>query len=505
MPKAAPITRILAVTTASCAAALAIGIGSPSHPATVSFTTTAARAAVTSPAGGSARTASAVPALPRPLVAPAQRRASTSSAVPVRVQSSPVLHAASTYRTVHSCSQNVPAGQFACFAERRTDLPAQPAVTPGDNTPQLPTRGLRPVDLAAAYGLPTTSGGVGQQVFIVDAYDDPNAEDDLANYRSQLGLPECSTGNGCFSKINQRGQSNTATLPVPNIGWSGEISLDLDMVSAICPNCAITLIEADDPSDANMFAAVDRANLLGAKFVSMSWGAPERGQTHTYDNSHFAATGVVYTAASGDDGYAAGVIYPATSPRVVAVGGTALKAASSTSRGWTESAWTDAGSGCSREEAPASWQAGIAPCSKRATTDVSAVADPHTGVAVYQTYGAGGWTVYGGTSAAAPIIAATYALAGTPDPDLNPANLLYRHPGSLYDVTSGNNGSCSGSAVCTAGQGWDGPTGLGTPHGLNAFQLGRSAHSTDPGGVMAPGWPHRPQPTIINSVVPDRP
>ena len=173
------------------------------------------------------------------------------------------------------------------------------------------------------------------------------------------------------------------------------------------------------------------------------------------------------TASTGDDGY--GVSYPAASPYVTAVGGTSLTRDGS-ARGWTETAWSGAGSGCSAYEAKPSYQASVnTGCSRRAVADVSAVADPNTGVAVYQTYGGSGWAVYGGTSASSPIIASVYALAGTPGAGDNPASYPYAHTGNLFDVTTGTNGSCSPAQLCHAGAGWDGPTGLGTPNGSAAF------------------------------------
>jgi subtilase family serine protease len=152
---------------------------------------------------------------------------------------------------------------------------------------------------------------------------------------------------------------------------------------------------------------------------------------------------------------------------VVAVGGTSLSRASNT-RGWSESAWSGAGSGCSTRNANPGWQTGTS-CGNKANADVSAVADPNTGVSVYDTYRLhpGGWLVFGGTSVSAPIIAAVYALAG------NTASITanaypYSHTSSLFDVTSGSNGNC-GTFLCTARAGWDGPTGLGTPNGTGAF------------------------------------
>jgi len=372
-----------------------------------------------------------------------------------------------------SCAQDVKAGHYTCFALKRTDVKGVKALA-ANATPN----GYGPGDLRSAYNLPDSDTTA--TIAIIDAFDDPNAESDLAAYRSQYGLPACTTDNGCFSKLNQNGQ--TSPLPQPDQGWAGEISLDLDMVSAICPSCHITLVEADDNSADNLFGAVKKATDLGITYVSMSFGGSESGAESTYDSTYLKSSGVVYTASSGDDGYAAGPIYPSTSDRVVSVGGTSLTR-SSDSRGWDESAWAGAGSGCSGDESKPEWQSVVPTgvCGHRTDTDVSAVADPATGVAVYQTYGGGGWAVYGGTSASAPIIASVYALAGTPRADDQPASYPYAHTGGLNDVTTGNNGGCSASLLCTAGAGWDGPTGLGTPDGLAAFAPGNKITVTAPG------------------------
>jgi subtilase family serine protease len=348
---------------------------------------------------------------------------------------------------------------MACLSVVRTDVPsARPGVTPG---------GFGPVDLAGAYRLPgsTTSGGT---VGIVDAFDYPNAEAELAVYRAQYGLPSCTTGNGCFRRVDQRGGSQ---FPAPDTGWQQEMALDMDMVSAICPNCHITLVEADDNNLSNLGAGVDEAVALGAKFVSNSYGGYEDGSEPSYDSKYFDHPGVVITASSGDDGY--GASYPATSAHVTAVGGTSLRKDSS-ARGWSETAWDGAGSGCSKYVGKPSFQSHLGTgCDKRAVADVSAVADPNTGVAVYSTYGDSGWGVYGGTSAAAPIIAAVYALAGTPGTSDAPGTYPYAASSGLNDVTSGTNGNCSVHQQCNAGPGWDGPTGLGTPNGTTAFKSAR--------------------------------
>jgi subtilase family serine protease len=364
--------------------------------------------------------------------------------------------AASATNYTHSCA-SPKAHEMSCFALRRTDIAESLAVSPN-----AAPSGYGPSDLKSAYKLP--AGTTTATVAIVDAYDDPNAASDLSAYRSQYGLPACTTANGCFSKVSQTG--STTSLPTADSGWAGEISLDVDMVSAVCPTCHILLVEANSNSNANLYAAEDYA-VAHAKFVSNSWGGGESsGETST--DSHFNHPGVAITVSSGDDGN--GAEYPATSRYVIAVGGTSLRTSTST-RGWTETAWNGAGSGCSAYETKPTFQTVTTGCTRRAESDVSAVADPNTGLAVYQTYGGSGWEVYGGTSASAPQIAAVYALAGTPGASDTPASYPYAHPANLFDVTSGNNGSC-GSPMCTSGAGWDGPTGLGTPNGTAAFTAG---------------------------------
>ena len=352
--------------------------------------------------------------------------------------------------TVHSCSTAPAPGYAACTALRRTDAAARsfgPAVS-----------GLTPANLQSAYKLPT--GGAGKTVAIVDAYDDPNAESDLATYRSNFGLPACTTANGCFKKVNQTGGTS---YPTGDTGWSEEISLDIDMVSAVCPSCHILLVEATSASYVNLGTAVNEAVKLGATAVSNSYGGGESSAETTSYDAYYNHPGVAITVSSGDSGY--GVEYPAASRYVTAVGGTHL-VTSSTTRGWTETAWSGAGSGCSAYEAKPTWQTDTS-CSRRTVADVSAVADPATGVAVYDTYGVSGWLVFGGTSVASPIVASVYALSGNVSGV--PASLAYSHTSSLFDVTSGSNGSCSGTYLCTAKAGYDGPTGLGTPNGTGAF------------------------------------
>jgi subtilase family serine protease len=352
-----------------------------------------------------------------------------------------------------------------CFALRRT-TGVVAHVAAGVN-PAVAVSGYGPSDLDSAYAVPTTLGS-GKTVAIVDAYDDPNAASDLSTYRSNFGLPACTTGNGCFKKVNQNGA--TSPLPAANSGWASEIMLDLEMVSAICPNCHILLVEASSPTTANLGTAVNTAVAQGAVAVSNSYGGSESSSETSYDNSYYKHPGVAIVASSGDGGYTRE--YPAASPYVTAVGGTALSHASN-SRGWAESVWSTsstegAGSGCSAYEPKPSFQTDSG-CARRTIADVSAVADPATGVAVYDLYGSGGWTVFGGTSVSSPIIGAMYALANSPAPSAYPNSYPYANRGGLYDVTTGHTASCSPAYLCTGEVGYDGPTGLGTPNGAAAF------------------------------------
>lgn len=354
------------------------------------------------------------------------------------------------------CSETPAIGFAECLSLVRTDSGAAiSAIGPA---------GYWPSDLLDAYNLPTTGGapGSGPTVAIVDAYDDPNAEDDMNHYRTQFGLGTCASG--CFTKVNQDGHANP--LPRANRSWSQEISLDLDMVSAICPACKILLVEANSSSILNLGTAVNTAANMGAVTISNSYGGFEFSFESYFESRFYQHPGVAVVVSSGDRGY--GVEFPASSQYVTAVGGTSLKPALNT-RGWTETVWKGAGSGCSRFIAKPSWQHDPDCPNHRTVADVSAVADPATGVAVYDSFNFGShWLVFGGTSVAAPIIAGVYALAGNAG-SVNYGSYPYSHTGSLYDITSGSNGSCGLSLLCTAGTGYDGPTGNGTPNGSGGF------------------------------------
>jgi subtilase family serine protease len=366
--------------------------------------------------------------------------ASTASSTP----------AAAGKHVLHACA--APSKGFAtCFAQT---LVNNNGANPNASSPQ----GLNPADIQSAYKL---SGSSTATVAIVDAYDDPTAESDLGVYRSTFGLPACTTANGCFKKVSQTG--STTALPRANANWAVEISLDIDMVSATCPTCHILLVEAKTNSFSNLAAAVNyAASVSGVKAISNSYGGSDSSETSAYNHS-----GIAITASSGDSGY--GIESPASYPHVIGVGGTSLTHASNT-RGWSETAWNGAGSGCSTLNAKPSWQTSVTQCSGDAVADVSAVADPNTGVSVYDStpyQGLSGWEVWGGTSVASPIIGSVYALSGNTAG--YPASYTWAHASGLFDVTSGSNGTCSPSIWCQAGTGWDGPTGLGTPNGTSAF------------------------------------
>jgi subtilase family serine protease len=350
-------------------------------------------------------------------------------------------------------------------------------------TPQ----GYGPAQLRAAYGLtslaltnPTTTQTVG----IVDAFSDPHLASDIAAYRSHFGLPACTTSTKCLRIVGQNGSSQ---LPDANAAWGLETTLDAEMVSAICPNCRIVVVEASSATYDDLGAAENQAVTLGARVVTNSWGGSDTRLDATFDARYFNHPGVAIVASTGDSGYAAGPIYPSTSPNVIAVGGTTLMAAAGTARGYSESAWQGAGSGCSVYEPMPAWQAAISSVAgtcgtHRAVSDVSAVADPATGVAVYDTYGYPGWYpgMIGGTSVAAPIVAGVYALAGHgAGTGVSGAAGLYAAAhtaapansasAALFDVAGGANGTCAALLACTAATGWDGPTGLGSPSGIAGF------------------------------------
>jgi hypothetical protein len=359
--------------------------------------------------------------------------------------------------------------------------------------------GLRPVDLHQAYAVPTRAPEP-QMIAIVDAYDDPTAEADLKVYDETFGLPDCTSANHCFRKINQYGQPSP--LPSVNYGWAAEISLDVQTAHALCQNCQILLVEAASNSDYDLAVAEDTAVSEGADEVSNSYGGTGGSESGAYNHP-----GVAITASTGDWGYdnwlepsyGEGANYPAGYSSVVAVGGTHL--ALSGGDRISETAWSEGGSGCASVAAP-SWQTSLPNWSQvgcgtgRSEADVSADGDPYSGIAIYDSTTYHGWVTFGGTSLSSPIIASIFALAGGNHGVEYPARTLYAHrtDGGIYDVLSGSTGGsggerCSGAAICLAGQGYDGPTGIGSPEGTSAFEVDSVVARPVVTGVSPPQGP----------------
>ncbi|HEV2428063.1 MAG TPA: fibronectin type III domain-containing protein [Acidimicrobiales bacterium] len=440
-----------------------------------------------------------------------------------------VHHGGNGESDVNVCAQNQRAGTAACDARVVTqpastasgsaspgslatwscpanDTNAPPAVIGGGNG------GYDPCYLQSAYNAATlaqNNGGRGEIVAIVDYSVDPNIASDLAAYRSMWSLPSCPSGpasasnTGCvFDQVAQLGAPTSG-----NSGWDVEISLDVDTVSAICPNCQILLIEANSTSFSSLGSAVNTAVADGAIAVSNSYGGTDSSGESTIASAYYQHPGVAVTVSSGDS---AGVVeFPSSAPDVVAVGGTSLlqysnqgsRSANATETVWngTPSPGDGTGAGCSHYESSPSWQSafisaagGSSTCSTRVTADVSADADPDTGLWVYDTYSQGGWLIVGGTSLASPLVAALYGLSNNATgSSVYPASDLYADSSSFYHVTSGNVGSC-GTYLCDATKaidGFSGPGGVGTPGGsgaLSAFAYNPSSSPTPPATPGAP-------------------
>ena len=330
--------------------------------------------------------------------------------------------------------------------------------------------GLKAADIRAAYHLPK-SGAKNQTIAIVDAFDNPNVEKDLAVYRRANGLGACTTANKCFRKIDQRGGT---TYPEGDPGWGIEIALDVQAVSAACPSCRILLVEADDPSFEALGTAVNTAVRLGATVISNSYGADESSDALTLNKKYFTHPGVTLLASSGDYGFTAASV-PAVLPGVWAIGGTLLNRTKA--GGYTEKAWANAGSACSAYIRKPAVQKDNH-CAMRTVSDVSAAADSAQGFAVYDTYlpddqdlgvtPVDHWLSVSGTSLSSPLIAGMIGLAGNGAKVAKPS-YPYTHRSGLKDVTGGSNGFCGHDYLCTGVKGYDGPTGLGSPRGLKSL------------------------------------
>lgn len=389
--------------------------------------------------------------------------AATDPATPSPKDSSPAAKVSNLvgHKTKNLCTAPTHPGEMACHSVVDLEVMTPMATTGIPN-------GYGATDLKSAYSIPTDTSGAKKTVAVVSAFDAVNAEADLAVYRAKFGLPECTTANGCFKKVDQNGGTS---YPTPDASWAQETALDLDMVSAACPTCNVLLVEANSAYISDLGPSVNTAVQMGAIAVSNSYGGGENFNPSQFE-AYYNHPGVAITASAGDAGY--GINYPAASQYVTAVGGTSLRADSSVTRGWTEQAWGSAssgaggtGSGCSSYNAKPSWQTDNG-CTKRTVADISAVADVSTGVAVYDS-ASGGWMVFGGTSVSSPLVAGMFATAGKPSTNTYPSSYAYAVPSAANDVSSGSNGTCSPSYLCTSGAGYDGPTGLGTPNGAAAL------------------------------------
>ncbi|MHB8059449.1 MAG: S53 family peptidase [Gaiellaceae bacterium] len=410
------------------------------------------------------------------LLGPAAQKAATSAGPSDALRARPALcvgaskqckasPAANSKKAKKSCASKARRHTKKCLAQARKKAKKKSRSSAGVNTKTasaLPD-GYGPAQLRSAYRLPSAASR-SQTIAIVTAYDSPNIEQDLRTYSTTFSLPNCSSSNGCFRKVNGAGKK--APLPARDALWALEASLDVEVAHAVCPNCKILLVEAASSSVNNLVAAVDTAAKLGADVISNSWVVKEF-RSETSLDSHFNRPGIAITAASGDTGY--GVSWPAASRYVTAVGGTTLDLDSSGER-VRESAWEQGGSGCSAYEAKPAWQSDSG-CNRRTVPDVAAVANPDTGAAVYDSYGYSGrrgWFKVGGTSLATPIVAAIYALAGNAG-EVVAGSYPYSHASALFDVQEGTNGKCAPAYLCNSVAGFDGPTGLGAPAGISGF------------------------------------
>lgn len=330
---------------------------------------------------------------------------------------------------------------------------------PSSALAQSPPQPGTPAYLQQAYDLTYLSAtqGSGRTVAIVDAFGYPAAASDLATFRSANGLPPCTVASGCLQIVGENGASSP--LPPPQASWEVEQATDLDAVSALCPNCRIVLVEASSTAWGDLVAAIRTAAAMGATQISNSWTTVAANPPA----SSLSFPGVSLVAASGDNGYVgtSGDSYPAAYPGVLAAGGTSLQPASNP-RGFSETAWSGAGSGCDTKIAKPAFQGSIG-CSGRAYADLSADADPHTGLGVYDSSD-GGWLLAGGTSLASPLIAAYEAISGLGGTS---PGWAYANGGSLNQPLSGSNGSCPvlQTFLCEAGGGYGGPTGTGSISG----------------------------------------
>ncbi len=385
-------------------------------------------------------------------------------------------------------------------------------IAPAQTKPYAGTMG--PVEIQTAYAIPATTGAHGKIVAVVDM-PDATAFTDLTAYRAQYGLPtlpQCTTNGGlpdgkipCFAALDQTGAPFTATAISDCKAADPETGLDIEMISAACPDCSILLVQMtaaskiNGPTDQDFLDCTRAAALHGAEATSISFGGAE--EISGPDPIGYTKPGHLVVAASGDQGYLLEGVqgggtspsYPASAPDVLGVGGTLLQQMGAGS--FNEVVWNDdpnapeaAGSGCSIEFARPAYQTAFGAtkfgpsCTRRASSDVSAAASylpSATGSGGISEYDAiNTWVPVEGTSASAPIVAALLVRLGVALAVSNDLGFLYTNAAAFNDVTSGTDGIgaqtlCpTGDVICNAAAGWDGPTGLGTPNGPRLAALG---------------------------------
>lgn len=335
--------------------------------------------------------------------------------------------------------------------------------------------GYDPAAFRAYLGLSGT--GAGQTVAVVDAPGDPDITADVDAFSARFGLPAvCAAGDGsgCFRFTVRAAQATGPADP----SWGLETAMDVEWVHAVAPDAAVVLVESADGGFASLFRAVDAAAALRPDAISMSWGIPQEFTDETYYDGHCELAASVCSVASGDYGHPGS--YPAYDPAVLSVGGTSLHLAGDGSV-TAETAWSGSGGGRSYVEPAPSYQRGVL-SGGRGTPDISFDADPATGVAVYDSAGVqgqSGWFQVGGTSLGAPAWAAILASADQlraaagrsrlAAADASAQKAVYAATAALGDITAGPaNGACP--VGCSAGDGYDFVTGLGSPRsGLDAL------------------------------------
>ncbi len=375
--------------------------------------------------------------------------------IQIPASSLPVWYASSAAQTNHLIFTGI------SQSEHRTSFPIPLAMHgPSASNPG----GYWPSDIQTAYNVPPSGGSYA--IAIVDAYLYNTALNDFNAFASQFGLPQETSTNALAStnQVFQVAYEGNVAPTATNTGWNEEEALDIEWAHAIAPGAKIYLVEAHSSSLSDLYSSVQTAAALpNVKEISCSWGGAESSM-EAFEDGVFMHTGITIFAATGDTG---GTLeYPSVSPNVIAVGGTTLNMSGGAVT--SETGWSSSGGGHSAYENLPSYQSSLSSLlgTKRGVPDMAAVADPHTGVAIYDTSAEPGWLVVGGTSVACPICAALTNDAGSFLASSN-AELTRIYSGlggsNFRDIVSGTAGSNK------AAVGWDYVTGVGSPLGTSGL------------------------------------